>query len=300
MRMRASAQRELRTLAAAPARARGGRHPSGGPAARMLALQRTVGNRATTALVQRACACAASSEPCQDCAEDEHEHEHGVAAGALLQRTPARKVSCAPGPLNVPGDPPLTIDDPVAVITEAERRANEILDETIGELDFTIQQIAAGEPVSSPTISDSLAHGLRIMGLDPDDPRVWSGRGIGSARLLLRRLRLIRSTIGEGSFFFTCLGPARGKIGKCEGAICDGNANAASCGGSFRINFCRGFWEEDAELQADTIIHESSHSFADFILDSGREGNAECYSRFVQIVAGVDEAEQRADLCPDP
>lgn len=264
------------------------------PVDRLRRLQATAGNRATAALVQRACACATSLERCEEC-----EREHGSPAVARLQRTPARKVSCAPGPLNVPGGP--TIADPVAVITAAEDRANEVLDAAIGELDFTIRQIADGAGVGWPTISDSLAHGLRIMGLDPDDPRVWSGRGIGSARLLLRRLRLIRGTIGTGSFFFTCIGPASGTIGRCSGTICGGGgANAASCGGSFRINFCAPFWSATAENQAETLLHESCHNFADFIQDSGREGNAGCYSRFAQIVAGVDDAFQRADLCPDP
>lgn len=218
---------------------------------------------------------------------------------ALLQRTPARKVSCAPGPLNVPGAPALTIDDPVAVITAAESRANANLDAAISELDFTIGQIAGGAGMGFPTVSDSLGRGLEVMGLNPDDPRIWRGRGIGTARLLLRRLRLIRSTIGAGSFFFVCLGRARGRIGSCEGDICT-NAEAASCGGSFQIHLCRPFWEADPESQASILLHESSHNFADFIQDRGREGNAECYTRFVHIVTGIDEALQRPDLCPDP
>jgi hypothetical protein len=232
-----------------------------------------------------------------------HKDTKAGAAG-VLQRTPARKVSCAPGPLNLPnGD---VIDDPVGVITAAEDRANELLDQAIGELDFTRQQILAGAPIGFPTISDGLATGLQLIGLDPSSERVWKqvgGPTNYTAELLLRRLRLIRGTIGSGSFFFTCLGPLNGSIGVCAaGAICDG-ANAATCPGTFLTDFCEGFWTEDAEFQAGTVLHESAHNFAEFIGAKGEVGNrsdiAECYSRFAQVVAGTDLGGQRPDLCPD-
>jgi Domain of unknown function (DUF4157) len=229
--------------------------------------------------------------------------ETATGAAGVLQRTPARKVSCAPGPLNLPnGD---VVDDPVGVITAAENRANELLDQAIGELDFTRQQILAGAPIGFPTISDGLATGLRLIGLDPSSERVWKqvgGPTNYTAELLLRRLRLIRGTIGSGSFFFTCLGPQNGSIGPCVGPICAA-ANAASCAGSFLIDFCQGFWTEDSEFQAGTVLHESSHNFAAFIGATREVGNgsdvAECYSRFAQVVGGTDLGGQRPDLCPD-
>jgi hypothetical protein len=229
-----------------------------------------------------------------------HELTHVVqdAAPRRLRRTPASKVSCAPGPLNLPGG--TSVADPVAVITDAENTANAMLDEAIETLDFTIGRIRSGAPVGWPTIGDSLAHGMQVMGLNPEREAVWTGRGIGTAGLLLRRLRLIRGTIGAGSFFFTCLGPASGTIGSCTGPICDGDAEAVSCAGSFRIHFCEPFWTESAGERADTILHESSHNFAEFMGDAGREGNAACYTRFVQIAADVPEADQRLDLCPNP
>lgn len=218
----------------------------------------------------------------------------------MIQRTPANKVSCgASTPLHVPATPPFDIADPVGVITDAESRANELLDGAIDELDYTRQQILAGSPIGWPTISDGLASAIQVMGLDPGSEKLWKGRGLNTAELLLRRLHLIRGTIGTGSFFFTCLGPTSGTIGSCSGSICQG-ADARSCGGSFRIVLCTGFWERDSENQGSEILHESAHNFADFIQDVGREGNAACYARFAEIVAGVDEAEQRTDLCPNP
>jgi Domain of unknown function (DUF4157) len=228
----------------------------------------------------------------------------GPANASALQRTPARKVSCAPGPLHLPGGG--QIDDPVAVITAAENRANQLLDQAIVELDFTIQQIRSGAAIAWPTISDALAQGLQLMGLDPNSARVWKesgGVGNYTAALLLRRLRLIRGTIGAGSFFFTCRGPQHGTIGPCAGDIC-ANANAVSCAGSFLIDLCEGFWTEDTDFQAGTILHESAHNFAQFIGAHGEVGRgsdiAECYARFAQIVGGTDLGGQRPDLCPDP
>jgi Domain of unknown function (DUF4157) len=227
-----------------------------------------------------------------------HVAQGDASAPRRLRRTPARKVSCAPGPLRLADG--TEIADPVAVLTDAENGANATLDAAIDELSFTIDQINAGAPVGWPTISDNLGHAISVMGLDPNDAAVWSGRGIGTAGLLLRRWQLVRGTIGAGSFFFTCIGPATGSFGNCAGDICANNPNAVSCAGSFRIFFCDPYWHQGAEAQAETLLHESFHNFAAFIQDAGREGNAGCYSRSAQIAANVDPAFQRADLCPDP
>ena len=304
-----SADREPSEYSGVSSRPERGAQPALQPHQAALRQQQAAVSRSVAAVLAR---CGAGGCTCGGRCQDEEILERGqhqlrravaerTSARGVLQRTPARKVSCAPGPLTLATGQ--AIADPVAVITAAEDRANEVMDAAIGELDFAIQQIAGGAGIGWPTVSDTLGRGLRVMGLDPDDPRVWSGRGIGTARLLLRRLRLIRSTIGAGSFFFTCIGPANGRIGACEGPICgaDGRgAEAASCGGSFRTNFCIPFWESDADDQAATIVHESSHNFADFILDSGREGNAECYARFVGIVGDAGDDFGSAALCADP
>ena len=227
-----------------------------------------------------------------------HVAQGDSAAQHRLRRTPARKVSCAPGPLNLPDGS--SVADPVATITDAENGANATLDAAIDELSFAIDQVRGGADPGWPTISDSVGLAVSIMGLDPNRRETWTGNGIGTAGLLLRRFRLVRGTIGAGSFFFTCLGPANGTIGACAGPICAGGINAASCADSFRINFCAPWWALGPDNQAETLLHESFHNFAGFIQDRGREGNAGCYSRAAQIMANVDPAFQRADLCPDP
>lgn len=234
-----------------------------------------------------------------------HVIQQGRGQAAHIQRTPASKVSCAnTTPLHVPGAPPVDIADPVGVITAAENRANQMFDDVIGELDFTRQRIISGAPAAWPTISDAIAQGVRLMGLDPDDPAIWTaptGTGQRSVTLLLRRLRLIRSTIGAGSFFFFCLGTGMTRLGICgppagNPDICS-TAVAATCAGHFLTAFCPTFWTNSAEDQAARIIHESSHNFAAFIGHTGRFTNAECFARLVQVYAGVPEALQRVDLC---
>jgi len=223
-----------------------------------------------------------------------------------IHRTPANKVSCANNtPLVIPGTG-VSIADPVGVITVAEDRANEMFDAVIGELDFTRQQILAGATVGWPTISDALAEGLQLMGLDPDDAAIWTapaGTGQRSVPLLLRRLRMIRNTIGAGSFFFFCLGTGMPRLGNCVAAagnpdICTG-AVLTTCPGEFFTAMCPPFWSLSAENQAARIVHESAHNFATFIGHTGRFTNAECFARLVQVFAGVPVAEQRLDLCPD-
>lgn len=238
-----------------------------------------------------------------------HELAHVVQGGPhtkdKLQRTPVSKVSCANRtPLIVPGTG-LSIADPVGVITAAEDRANEMFDAVIDELDFTLGRIRGGAPIGWPTIADPIAEGLRLMGLDPEDPAIWNapdGTGRRSVPLLLRRLRLIRRTIGAGSFFFFCLGTGMRRIGTCAattGDICTG-AVLTTCAGEFLTAMCPGFWSLSAENQAARMVHEAAHNFALFIGHTGRFTNAECFARLIQVYAGVDVAEQRVDLCPDP
>lgn len=236
-----------------------------------------------------------------------HELTHVVQQGGnvqpkKIQRASQGKSARCTDPLIIP-DTNASIDGPIDVITAAETRAIEIMDDAISQLDFTRQQIIGGAPVGWPTVGDSLGQAIRLLAGDPDSDNFWKRTGSRTADLILRRLRAIRGIIASGNMFYVCLGSASGSIGVCAGTICgaDGrSAIARSCAGAFQTHFCNAFWEQGSEDQAATIIHEISHNFAAFIQDSGREGNAECYVRFVQVAVGIDPSIQRPDLCPDP
>jgi hypothetical protein len=194
----------------------------------------------------------------------------------------------------------------VGVITAAEQRANELLDEAIVALDSTRRRILGGSPVGWPTISDNLGFGLELMGLDPHSERVWRGTGSGTAALLLLRLRWIRREIGSGSFFFTCLGPEKDTSGAF---LCGSRTEtptevvikepATARVDRFHIYLCEPFWNDKPEEQADTIIHETAHTFGTFIEDERTRGPqvAACYARFAAILGG---SQGEKDLCPDP
>jgi len=214
-----------------------------------------------------------------------------------IQRSPARLVGCT-GPFTVPVTGKV-VADPVQVITDAETKAQEMMDLAIGELEYTRNQIIGGAGIGWPTISDTLAHAIRVMGLDPDSAAFWRNRGLNTAHLLLRRLKAIRGTINGGGIFYHCATQSQIIIGDCRSRGCVG-AEAESCAGSFHIILCQAWWDDSLNDQASTLIHEHAHNFAAFIQDSGREGNAECYTRFVQILNSIPENTQRLDLCPNP
>jgi hypothetical protein len=244
-----------------------------------------------------------------------HELAHVLQQGRsneALQRTPAKKVDCASrGPLKLPGGG--TVDDPVGVITAAEKRANELLDATIAVLSSTRQRIRAGSPAGWPTVSDVLGLGLELMGLNPNHERVWKEAGSANnytVAILLTRLRLIRRMIGDGSFFFTCLGDFQFCGGKRElptGEVEIREETEAATSGH-HITLCEAFWlHEEPDERANTIIHETAHAFAEFIFggeepfERPRRGSdvAACYARFAMLVGGAS-GNQRADRCPDP
>jgi uncharacterized protein DUF4157 len=223
----------------------------------------------------------------------------GAASADVLHRTPARQVSCAPGPLTL-GDGS-QVADPVAEITAAENLANEWLDNVIAELDATITAIRGGAVIGFPTISDGLAGAMRLVGLDPDARATWTGSGERTAALVLRRFRLIRPVIGGGGIFYFCLGTNRATIGPCRspvGNICEG-ATATSCPGSFFIAFCEPWWHAAPQWRARSLLHEHFHNFAAFFTHTGRLGNIMCYERLAQIVSNVPLQFQRTDYCPD-
>jgi hypothetical protein len=234
-----------------------------------------------------------------------------VHASAAVQRTPAKKVDCAStAPLRLPGGG--QIDDPVGVITAAERRANELLDAAIGELDSTRQRVLAGSPAGWPTVSDNLGFALQLLRIDPNRDSAWKASGgSGTVALLLYRLRWIRRQIGSGDFFFTCLGPVADEAGRF---ICGSRVEtptevvikepAIARVEGFHIYLCESFWKGDnagPENQAATLIHETAHTFADFIQDERTRGPhvAQCYARFALLVGG--SRVEGEDLgCPDP
>lgn len=216
--------------------------------------------------------------------------------GPLLSRASAAQVDCAPGPLNVPGPPPLAVADPVGVITTAETTAQGWLDEMISEIAYTQGRIVGGAPLSWPTISDALWVSLRIIGINPTTRANWTGAG-SSVGQVLANLRTLRAGVGAATLRYTCLGPQNGTIGTCTGAICAGGNVVVTCPGARRIMMCDSFWRTStAADQAARMVHENAHRVLFIQGHAGRRFNPECFARMVQYYAGVTPT--RPDLCP--
>jgi hypothetical protein len=212
----------------------------------------------------------------------------------VLARATAAQVDCAPGPLNLAGPPPLTIADPVGVITTAETTAQRWIDDMISEISFTQTRIAGGAPIAWPTISDALFISLRIIGVNPTTQASWRGSSSSVGRVL-SNLRTLRAGVGAANLRYTCLGPQSGTIGSCTGPICSAFV-LATCPGARRIVMCDPFWRTStADDQAARMVHENAHRVLMIQTEGGRRFNPECFARMVQFYAGVTPT--RPDLC---
>jgi hypothetical protein len=172
----------------------------------------------------------------------------------------------------------------------------------VDEMTFTKAQIVGGAEPAWPTIGDTLGFALKLMGLNPDSRNTWTRAGVGTVDLLTRRLRAIRSTLTGTGIFYVCDPQGTITMTPCSPGTCRGEtADALSCAGSFKILLCDSFWSQGSlDERAVMLMHEHAHNFAAFIQDSGREGNAECYARFMVEANGLTSSVQSAGLCPNP
>ncbi|MGH2689270.1 MAG: hypothetical protein ACRDKW_10760, partial [Actinomycetota bacterium] len=197
---------------------------------------------------------------------------------------------------NLPGPPPLTVADPVGVITTAETTAQGWLDKMIAEITGTQTRVVGGAPISWPTISDALWVSLRIIGINPTTRANWTGANSSVGRVLAN-LRTLRGGVGAATIRYTCQGPQTGTIGACTGNICRGGNVVVTCPGAQRIDMCDPFWRNSSAAdQAARMVHENAHRVLRIQTHGGRRFNPECFARMVQFYAGVTPT--RPDLCP--
>ena len=217
-----------------------------------------------------------------------------------VQRTSARQVACSPGPFTSSGG--TVIADPVAFITEAEARGSELIARAVADLVAVKDEIDKGSEPAWPVIGDTVGFALTLLGLNPGNRNTWVKTGIGTVSLLIRRLRAFQATLTGTGMFYYCDPQRNVNMLPCAADTCrGGGADAFACAGSFRIALCDPFWSQGSlEERAVILIHEHAHNFADFIGDSGTQGNAECYARFVIEANGLTSSGQSAALCPNP
>jgi len=229
-----------------------------------------------------------------------HELAHTIQQGArpnLIQRlVRPNLVSCR----NPTAAQQATVGaDPVGTLDAANTRAVELMDNAIATLEFNRNAILAGAEPTSPTVGDATAAALQSrMRINPSNRAVWTGTGIGSVQLLIRRLRMVRNLLGGGWLSYTCIAPAAINTATCAGPACGGATRAASCEGVSRLFLCTPFWADSADDQAGTLMHESFHIYFGFIDDVGHEGNAHCYEQLVFDLNGVAINPAFVGSCP--
>lgn len=213
-----------------------------------------------------------------------------IGTGLIQRRVRPGFVSCGRYPRTYPLFGVMGTTDPVSVIQAADSRAIQMLDDVIGDLEYTQSQIRGGIPAAWPTISDTVAVSLRNrFGVNPDDQDMWTSnghrtrRGSATITLLLRRLQSIRRILAGGWIRYTCISSG-----------CDTDDWAWTYEGEFRIRLCRSFWHaSDPDNQTLTLLHEAFHIYFG-ATDTGRHmWNAHCIEHFV---ADLNEVTITADF----
>jgi len=209
--------------------------------------------------------------------------------GTLRRRVNPNFVSCNPPSAAIAA---ITGADPVGVITAANERAIELLDNVIDELQTTRNSIVAGADAAFPTVSDGVALALaNRFHMDANDRDIWTRRGAGTVDALIRRFRGSRQILNDGAMRYQCLGGAAvnftfGGI-NCAGPGCGAQTRAVSCEGVSLLVLCAPFYGDSADDQAATLMHECFHIYFGVIGDTGNLANAHCYDQFVSDLSGT-------------
>lgn len=197
-------------------------------------------------------------------------------------------------------------DNPMDTLQAADTRAIQLLDNTIGELEYTQAQIRRGEPPLWPTISDAVGMGLQNrFGLNPHDREIWTTTrrqtrgGNPTITLLIFRLRHTREALASGSIRYGCLERPPCPPMSTPGTVVLGPF-AFTDSGEYRVYLCERFWnhpEFGTDERSLTLIHEAFHVY--FVgIDSGRNmWNANCIDYFVADSNGVTIPEDLEGCC---
>jgi hypothetical protein len=203
----------------------------------------------------------------------------------------------------------ITGPDPVGVITRANTRAIEMLDNAINQLQVARNSIRGGAAPAAPVVSDAVRQALQgRFRLNTGDRNIWTQSGSRTVLTLIRRLRGARQILADGWMKYTCLGPATVTLNSpdgrtCTGPCCVNRVVACSCGGFSRIILCKPFWRDghnnvqSLDFQGSTLLHEAVHIYFEFIHDAGNVANAHCYEQFVLDLNGLPVPEDFTHSC---
>ncbi|MCP4119908.1 MAG: DUF4157 domain-containing protein [Desulfobacteraceae bacterium] len=215
-----------------------------------------------------------------------HELAHVVQSGGssnkIRRRVRANLVNCGGA------SPAIVGGNPLDTIRAADRRAIELLDDIIEELQSARRQIRRGQPIDSTTLSDCVGAQLRAQfNLNPEDRTIWTSHDARSVHTLIRRFQLTRRMLNRGFLRYVCLGPANLTTANCpgySGPCCGAGVWACACPTTARIYLCQRWWngaDTSPDMRALTLIHETFHIYFHDIADTGVWRNAHRYEQFV-------------------
>ncbi len=216
---------------------------------------------------------------------------------AIRRRVRPGRVSCRNAR---PGSRILTrinTADPVGTIQAADAAAIRMLDTVIDTLVTNRDAVRGGAPVAWPTIGDATARALRTrLGLDPNDPAIWTGNGARTVNTVIRRFQGARRLLVGGGLSYQCMGsPSVSSHSGCSGPDCTAGDDASTCPPSRLVVLCDGFWGYDnADDRGLVLLHEAMHIFFDVVGDTGRFANAGCYDQLIGDLHGLADA----GVCP--
>jgi hypothetical protein len=197
-------------------------------------------------------------------------------------------------------------DNPLGTVQAADARAIALLDNAIGELVRTQEQIRSGDEAAWPAISDALAWSLRDrLGIDPENRELWTSRqrltprGVPTIALLLFRLNRVRETLAGGQIRYRCLDrPPCPPMSEPDEVVLGGGLAFAEQE-QFRIILCEGFWRDDnVDNHALTLVHEAFHLYFGAPEHSGRNmWNPYCIELFVYDSSGATIPEGLERCC---
>ena len=199
-------------------------------------------------------------------------------SGKIQRAVNDRRVSCHRYPRTYPIFRAIGTDDPVGVIRAADTRAIELLDNVINTLTTIRASVQGGAAPARPLISDALAQSMRTrLRMNATDRNVWTGRGPGTAELIIRWYTNTRRLLAGGSLWYTCIS-----------SECDPGTDAWVFVGRRRIYLCRRFWRNmNNDERALTLIHEATHIYYGTEDFGGGPGSAWCLEQFVSDIMGL-------------
>jgi hypothetical protein len=218
-----------------------------------------------------------------------------------------KKVTCANTNRSYPIFRAMRTRDPVGKLETICQRAVEMMSNTINELTRIKDRIIAGGPIGFPLLSDALATSLQNrMGMRVNDRRTWTGTGPGTIEIVIRWLTNIRNRIANGDLWYECLDDDFCDRGTWAWVFRPTPANRAAGRNVFQIHLCRRFWQPKAgvdeathfEYQAQTIIHETSHTYYDSRDAGSGPWAAECISQFIAEANNSPIDPEFARRCP--